>query len=195
MILGTGDSFFNVAYDNCAIHKYPYYAAAFPSVPTLQSPGDGSTITDDTPTLEWSASSGATQYQVQVDNNPDFSSPVVDTTGPGTAYTVASGLNDDTYFWRVRAGDSIRSWSSSTPPWQFTVDTGVPPVPIIVVSGVCETNLPPNSNTVELLQISNIGDGLLTYNLSKFPTAGWLWEDPTSDSLSGGESDNVDLHF
>ncbi len=60
-----------------------------PTPPTLISPSG--TITDSTPTFTWNAAtddlSGIDYYQIQVDNNIDFSSPVIDTTTGSTSYT------------------------------------------------------------------------------------------------------------
>ena len=54
-----------------------------PSVPTLVYPANGTVTTDTTPWLDWSDVTDATgvNYQLQVDNNADFSSPVVNKSG------------------------------------------------------------------------------------------------------------------
>lgn len=69
-----------------------------------------------TPTLNWtiSGSSSQAQYQVQIDNNSDFSSPEIDTgwvVSTDDFYTVASsGLSFETsYYWRVRVIDDYSS--------------------------------------------------------------------------------------
>lgn len=77
-----------------------------PSVPTLVAPVNGASVNTSTPTFDWSDlsdPSGLT-YQVQVDNNTDFSSPQIDVSRLGTsAYTPGQTLSDSTYVWRVRA--------------------------------------------------------------------------------------------
>ncbi len=77
------------------------------------------------PTLSWNYSHAQdflqSAYQIQVDNNPDFSSPAMDTekiTGGTESYIVSSGLSWDTgYFWRLRAWDSedvVSEWKEGT---------------------------------------------------------------------------------
>ncbi len=64
--------------------------------------------------LDWGNVSGADKYQVQVDNNSNFSSPEKDAQ-PLSSYYNASGLADGTrYWWRVRAHNSCGwgNWNS-----------------------------------------------------------------------------------
>ena len=80
------------------------------------TPLDADSTTDATPTFEWSAVSGATSYQIQVDGDPGFSSPDIDdTTTAGTTYTPSSALSVATYYWRVRASNTCGDgpWSAS----------------------------------------------------------------------------------
>jgi serine protease AprX len=97
-----------------------------PSAPSLSSPSDGNTISDDTPTFSWGSVSGATSYRIQVDNNAGFSSPEIDTTTSSSNYTPTTALSPDTYYWRVHAsnvcGDG--SWSAD---WSFTIIPNNPP--------------------------------------------------------------------
>lgn len=72
-----------------------------------------------TPTFNWTVtgSSSQTDYQVQIDNNNDFSSPEIDTGTVSSAnkyYQVsASGLSFNTsYYWRVKIQDNFSSWIS-----------------------------------------------------------------------------------
>jgi hypothetical protein len=76
------------------------------SVPVLTSPIDNATGLMFPITFTWQAFTGAVEYELQVDNNSDFSSPEMDIF---TADTTVEG--DDTdgllpgvhYYWRVRA--------------------------------------------------------------------------------------------
>lgn len=82
-----------------------------PAPPTLVSPPNNST-TPKRPWLAWSAVDGAAQYQIELDNNPDFSSPeYLATTNKITAQT-KSLLAGRTYSWRVRAADPAGNWSN-----------------------------------------------------------------------------------
>lgn len=97
-----------------------------PGTPSSVSPGNGTTINDTTPTFAWNNASHATEYQLQVDNNANFSSPEINTISPSLSYTPGSGLRDGTYFWRVRGHttssgyDVYGSWSSV---WSVIIDT------------------------------------------------------------------------
>ncbi len=72
----------------------------------LSAPATGATNVSVTPTLSWTAVSGATSYEVQVATTSTFTSPLaVNVTGvTTTSYVVAPALPDNvTYYWRVRA--------------------------------------------------------------------------------------------
>ncbi len=85
------------------------------SAPSLSSPTNGSSTYDATPDFDWSSVSGATSYDIQVDNNSNFTSPEIDTTTSSSDYTPGSSLSPDTYYWRVRASNSCGDgpWSDS----------------------------------------------------------------------------------
>ncbi|TAK28394.1 MAG: hypothetical protein EPO21_22805 [Chloroflexota bacterium] len=89
-----------------------------PPGPDLLSPTDGSTVTTQTPTLYWSAVTGALSYRVQVARTQSFAAPLVvdvsvDAFGR-SAYTIPSDLEPGaTYYWRVSFADSVGTslWS------------------------------------------------------------------------------------
>ncbi|MHA2250338.1 MAG: Ig-like domain-containing protein [Candidatus Kariarchaeaceae archaeon] len=103
---------------------------AGPDAPLLTAPAAGSYL-GSTPQLEWGSVSDATLYQVQVDNNPDFSSPEVDTQPSGTIYTPSS-LGDGDHYWRVRGRDAALNWGDWSLPGIFTIDTIDPVEPILL---------------------------------------------------------------
>lgn len=107
---------------------------AAPPVPVLSSPANGSTGVSLTPVLSWNASPGATQYRVQVSNNSNFTSTVVDVNGlANTGYVIQSGVlsNGVQYFWRVNASNSggTSDWSTV---WNFTTIVAPPPAPTLI---------------------------------------------------------------
>jgi large repetitive protein len=96
-----------------------------PAAPTLSSPGDASTDGSGTPTFSWSSVTNGNTYQIQVDNNSDFSSPEFDDTAAMTNRTPGTMLADGIYHWRVRAidvYDTPGEWSVAR-----TVKIDVPP--------------------------------------------------------------------
>jgi Zn-dependent metalloprotease len=89
-----------------------------PSVPMPLSPANNALVKDYTPLLDWSestlpATTTFKRYELQVDNNNDFSSPEISintTAGDITdsSFTPLSALTDNTkYFWRVRAINDV----------------------------------------------------------------------------------------
>ena len=104
-----------------------------PDTPALYEPVDGYYTSDDTPYLDWFASSGAYSYDVQVSIEETFSSPVIyEQMLTETYYEISSTLSDDTYFWRVRArdlADNVGLWSVIR---SFTIDTTPPGIPTLL---------------------------------------------------------------
>ncbi|MDY6877594.1 MAG: hypothetical protein SWK90_15535 [Chloroflexota bacterium] len=88
--------------------------------PTLSLPPNGSSVCDTTPYFAWSSVSGATWYDIQVDNNPGFSSPEINDRAPNPYYIPGAPLSPGTFHWRVQA-NSDEEWSTV---WSFTI----PPV-------------------------------------------------------------------
>jgi parallel beta-helix repeat protein len=106
-----------------------------PLAPSLRSPANGAITNDNTPTFVWDIvtdPSGLT-YNLQVDNDPDFSSPEVNQTGlADNIYTSITELVDENYSWRVRAIDgagNVGQWSIVR---TFLIDTIPPGVPTVV---------------------------------------------------------------
>ncbi len=104
-----------------------------PAAPTLVSPDNGAQTADSTPTLSWNAvddNSLPVTYDLQVDDNADFSSPTENVSGlTDNSYTTSS-LAEDTWYWRVRAEDNAGNtgnWSSRL----FTVDTTAQAAPTL----------------------------------------------------------------
>lgn len=103
-----------VAGDSCEI----------PAAPALNAPADGASTADTTPTFSWNSVANANEYEIEVDNNADFSSPIVNRTQPGTQFTPGNALTQGTYFWRVGANNTAGG-CAALGPWSaarsFTV--------------------------------------------------------------------------
>ena len=104
-----------------------------PPTPALLTPVNNAGQSDTTPTFTWSpvvdAEGDAVTYEIQVDNNNDFSSPVVlsptATALARATYTPTTTLTaGTTYFWRVRSSDGIVSSAYSTSRTLFIVAPG-----------------------------------------------------------------------
>lgn len=122
-----------------------------PSAPTLNAPASGSVIPSSTPTptLRWNAVTGASEYQVTL-NDGAIVSPWV----TGTSWTTAS-LASGQYSWRVKARNANGTGANSAA-WTFTVSgsTDSPP------SGTAALALGASSGSVaSTLAISGTGYG------------------------------------
>jgi predicted phage tail protein len=104
-----------------------------PATPALVSPEDGAQLNDTTPAFDWGDVSdpSGVSYNLQIDDNSDFSSPVLNREGLTTSqYELTSGesLDKGTYYWRVRAVDGAANesgWSSTFSfklPWWLIID-------------------------------------------------------------------------
>ena len=93
-----------------------YFVNSPPNNPTNLSPPeyvDGSTVSDNTPTLTFDQSdpdvTDTVQYTIEIDNDSDFSSPAVSFTSAllaqGGASFTSPSLPDDDYYWRVMSTD------------------------------------------------------------------------------------------
>lgn len=94
--------------------------------PQLLSPPNESEVTSSKVT--WQIPSYSlypnSPYNIEVDNNPDFSSPEKDYSTNNTSYSPQ--LNPGLWYWRVRAKDSQGSWSNFSSSWSFTLQTETP---------------------------------------------------------------------
>ncbi|MBL8103705.1 MAG: hypothetical protein JNM02_14325, partial [Anaerolineales bacterium] len=89
-----------------------------PPAPTLVSPPNN-TSAPIQPTLQWNPLDGVVQYQIELDNNSDFSSPEFRDTTSKTSIRTKTLAKGAAYYWRVRAKDKVGNWSS----WSvFTVN-------------------------------------------------------------------------
>lgn len=104
-----------------------------PVAPTLVSPDNGAQTADSTPTLSWNVvndNSLPVTYDLQVDDDSDFSTPTENVSGLTDYSYATSSLADGTWYWRVRARDNAGNagnWSSRL----FTVDTTAQAAPAL----------------------------------------------------------------
>lgn len=101
-----------------------------PTAFNLISPVDNETVTTATPTLDWGDSSdpdgGSVTYKLFVDNDSNFSSPVISRMGlASSTYNVLAGdglVVGQTYYWKVVSVDDEGSEITSTQTdWKFNI--------------------------------------------------------------------------
>jgi len=101
-----------------------------PKVPALLLPANNELTNDNTPSFDWDDVQFGDTYRIQIDNNKNFGSPVVDSVVSTSDYT-SPLLSDRRYFWRVRAQNvnNVKSaWSSIQ---KLTIDTVPPVAPVL----------------------------------------------------------------
>ncbi|MEZ4864554.1 MAG: hypothetical protein R3C14_24780 [Caldilineaceae bacterium] len=94
-----------------------------------------------TPTFFWDRVDGAAGYTLQVANDANFSSLVINQAVDGTSYTPNKTLLDGAYFWRVamrRSRTIIGHW---TPPLSF-VKQSLAPAPVAPINGAVVNGQP-----------------------------------------------------
>ena len=112
-------------------------ASAQLAAPTIPSSLNPSNIRTPSPTLSWTAPTGAVSYDLVVSPNQDFSSPFLELQVTATSLTLDGARtlpNKGTWYWRVRAVDD----SDDTSPWasaSFSYQTGVNMAPVILLLG------------------------------------------------------------
>ena len=95
-----------------------------PAPPALQSPINGDVGTVVNPVLQWTASGGASAYEVQVATDAGFTNTVIDRNDISATYYNADGLfYSSTYYWRVKASNTGGA-SEYSPAWSFTTEDG-----------------------------------------------------------------------
>ncbi len=141
-------------------------AVSAPAKPSLSSPLNNATDVTVNPTLQWSASSRAESYTVQVSKNLNMSSPVVNQSGvTGTSYNV-NGLDYETkYYWRVRAGNAAGEspWSDTR---NFTTEVLVISIDIQLQAGwnMISSRVIPVESDIETIFSEMVSDLVLVKN-------------------------------
>jgi FG-GAP repeat protein/fibronectin type III domain protein len=116
------------------------YNISADSTPPSNPSGLSSAVNVNVVVLDWADStdsSGIANYQVQVDNNSNFSSPEY-SENPSDSNQTFSSLNDGVYYWRVKAFDNENNESVWVMGSSFTVETvdiGNPDNTLVAVTG------------------------------------------------------------
>ena len=132
------------------------------SSPNLSSPQTASNVSKESLSLVWSWSgtcvSSGSCYLVQVNDQPDFSSPYREHYTNRTSYNPQ--LTNGIWYWRVKAKDTNNTWSPWSEVWNFTVDqNGILPPPVVQVGEpILNEFLPqPETGGKEWVEIKNKG--------------------------------------
>jgi hypothetical protein len=118
-------------------------APPLPGAFNLVSPLNGTTNVETGPLLDWSDSTGADDYLVEVDNNISFASPEVSQVVGASQIDLADGTLDlnTQYFWRVTANNMTGSTGSTPALSSFTTTATAPCACIGDLDGNCTTDV------------------------------------------------------
>lgn len=108
--------------------------------PTLLSPDNSSTTTDNTPTLSWENVAGAENYTVQYGALENFDN--ASETSTTENFLTISELAENRYYWRVKATTSAAGVENSawSDVWNFWVDRTNPSITSFLINnGAAET--------------------------------------------------------
>jgi len=90
--------------------------------PTLSTPANGATISNNTPSFDWNDVSGISAYELIVDNSNSFDSPEINQANLlSSSYAATSPLTAGTYYWKVRCKDSEGNWGGWSEVFSFTI--------------------------------------------------------------------------
>ncbi|MHA1354951.1 MAG: hypothetical protein ACTSR1_07240, partial [Candidatus Heimdallarchaeota archaeon] len=110
------------------------------NAPTPSSPPNGVITYDRTVTITWEEVAISNDYNLVVDNNADFSSPIVNVnTGASESYTTGY-LSEGKYYWHVR--NHWLLWGAFSATWDFTVE-GTPPALVSPPNGLVTMDTTP----------------------------------------------------
>ncbi len=99
----------------------PVRGAAAPAVPDLIFPYDDSTYAAPYYQFQWGDPVSVNRYEFMVDDNSDFSSPILNETNlTNSEYVNLNGFWPGVYYWKVRAVGPFGT-SAYSPTWNFTV--------------------------------------------------------------------------
>ncbi len=101
---------------------------SIPVAPVLSSPSNAATNVNLTPLLEWNAVNNAFDYTVQLTNDPNFNSTLINQSGITEAeYQVPGGtlMVNNVYFWRVNARNGMGTGPYSSIFFFSTNATGI----------------------------------------------------------------------
>ena len=157
---------------------------------TPSSPSNGSSGSDNTPTLSGTSSENLANCQVQIASDEDFLSIVGGydgasaTVSAGTTctYTVPSSLDDGTYYWRMKGTDTVGNAGNYDGNYSLTIDTTAFSTSLVSVAGDSSSPYWDTANDSQTAIIVSGESGMSC----RFGTS-----DATYDSMSAGNECSI----
>lgn len=91
------------------------------NTPILILPVNNSIFGDKRPTFDWNDVTGAIEYVIQIDDNTQFINPKVNNVVNISNYISSVDLNDNKYYWRIKAKNSKGVESQWSSIWNFSI--------------------------------------------------------------------------
>jgi PGF-pre-PGF domain-containing protein len=153
------------------------------ATPYLKSPSNGTITDNSTVTFEWENTCPVDNFRIQIDNEPSFSSPLIDN-AELTDNTYTATLGDNLWYWRVNATylGSTTDWSDN---WTVRVDT-TPPPQVTLTSPANGATLTSTSVNFSWQGVSDPSGVTYTINVDGVDKATGLTATSYSDTLSEG---------
>ncbi len=177
-----------------------------PSEPLPQKPIHGFSTNDTTPAFTWEKVKDAKYYRLQIADNMEFDTPLINILTHLTTYTISdtASLDYGLYFWRIQAEDpagNTSNWSKSrslvitfmkSPIHEAHVDQPAPTVEWYPVSNAkaYQIQVSTDEQFIEILQFErSIPAPNTSVILERFSTGIYFWRmcaltDPTSECES-----------
>lgn len=110
-----------------------------PGQTDLMTPANTSSTNDATPLFEWWSVAESNFYLLQGDNDSDYSSPEFLEYTTATSFALTTPLDDNSYFWRVRALDTAGNQGAWSETWVINIDTTEPNSPPVLITPLNDT--------------------------------------------------------
>jgi hypothetical protein len=189
-VLIAGGSFTTAGVTDIPAANIAAYGSA-PSEPILISPANGATGVSLSPTLDWNDVALASTYGLQVSNNPNFTSYILNTSGlSSSTYTFPPQsplMNNTVYFWRVNATNGLGTSAFSLVRFFTTGPVGILDPNVIPSRFNLYQNYPNPFNPVTKIRFDlPAANGNGSLNLSIYNASGKLVTELLSTNYTAG---------
>lgn len=145
------------------------------TITLMKSPSEGGIVFTQNPSFTWNKLKEASEYNIQIDNDYDFSSILSDQNIQTTSFTQEEILDHGEYYWRLRVKVNDQ-WSIWMPTWRFIISPLPPDEPILISPNNKE--LVPDF--LPLFQWSESNNGVIFYQIE-------IATDPKFSSIAVGD--------
>lgn len=128
---------FNEAYASACCEEYSFQLLSDEGADlsslnvVLQSPAANAITNLEMVNYAWQVIDAATNYRFQLSTQSNFVSPLIDTLLEGSSFLI-DNLQEQVYYWRVRAESNVSNTFTNYSSRQFTIDRTAPPAPVLV---------------------------------------------------------------